>query len=165
MVRMSTDAAAQEFAVVVGAAAPLVVIEQTLRESCNQLLICPLPNRSLAKDGAEATRVVFVEIHIAPGGPVAVRPTTGTNDLVRYRQTPSAMLRRLIARAASRFGSVRLLVCRQRLWPGQFELMPRRNQTLTLARFLRSGRVVPEDTLIHIVGDSRPLLPAGCTTP
>lgn len=70
--------------------------------------------------------------------------------LVSHRHTPTTTLRRMVRQVAREFGSARLLIRHGPSGPPQ-HLVPVRTQTTTLAGFLRSGRVVQDDTLLTIV--------------
>jgi hypothetical protein len=79
---------------------------------------------------------------------VRLRPLISPR-LVSHRHTPTAVLRRLVLRAAQAFGRVRLLV-HPTGGVEPYGARPRRRQTTTLAGFLRSGRVVQDGTLLSI---------------
>jgi hypothetical protein len=57
----------------------------------------------------------------------------------------------MVRRVAREFGSARLLVRDSSLGVGATSGVPVRRQTTTLSGFLRSGRVVQDDTLLTIL--------------
>lgn len=57
----------------------------------------------------------------------------------------------MVRRVAREFGSARLLVCQASDAFQHSGIVPVRTQTTTLAGFLRTGRVVQDDTLLSIV--------------
>ncbi len=146
---------AERFIVAVGVAAPLRVVEQTLRAACGMVSIRQVSGDRLVEDRAGGSAVVFVELRVEGQRGRASSHARG-DELVRYRHTPSALLRRVVSEVTARFGAVRLWVRRQQPAATSPGRVPHREQAMTLAGFLRSGRVMQEDTLIHVVrGASR----------
>lgn len=136
------------FVVALGAEVPLVRLQNTLLQVCKQLVVRPAGNGELLTPALRS--VVFVEIALdldESGSRDSPRPR---GALVRFRHTPSATLRRVVSRATASFGSVRLLVRRVESLRMR-RASPLRVEVTSLAGFLRGGRVVQEDTVLHIV--------------
>jgi len=141
----------QELVVLLGAEAPLVQLQRTLLQACEQLVVRPSGDAALLR--LDHRRVAFVELELDVNVPRLGHSMRVDTGLVRARHTPSATLRRVVSRAAARFGSVSLFVRRGRSLrmrqPRSFRV-----QVTSLSGFLRSGRVVQENTLLHIVAVS-----------
>jgi hypothetical protein len=139
----------KEFLVTLGASVALSQLERTLLQACEDLGVRRVTRGDLLALGDG--RLVFVEIWLETNAPCDGGFSSANRGLVRWRHTPSATLRRVIKRTVSSFGSVRLFVGRSRSLASHPTAMAFRTQRTTLAGFLRSGRVVQEDTLLHIV--------------
>lgn len=137
------------YVVVLGFRTGRLSLQKALRDlcrECRQLQLEPIVDGELRQAFPEAAQMTFFRLRIAPpeqtGLPVA---DAGSFGLVSNRHTPTAVLRRIVARAATRFGAAQLLVrhC-------DTGLCGCRSATTTLAGFLRSGRVIQDDLLLSV---------------
>ncbi len=128
--------------VALGAAAPLARLQRVLGRTCPDVKLIAAPG--LRRAFPSTDNVVLLSVAADSG----LVPSYGADGLVSHRHTPTGKLRRIVAEAASTFGAVRLLV---RHGAPSYATAGARSQRTTLTSFLRSGRVVQEDTLLSIV--------------
>lgn len=137
------------YLVVLGAAASFERLRRTLAAACPGAEVRPALGSRMRPRFPETDNVVFV----TTGGESRGRPrerASGRDGLVSHRHTPTAALRGMVRKVVREFGSARVLVCQGAGTPPCSSIVPIRSQTTTLAGFLRSGRVVQDDTLLSI---------------
>jgi len=138
------------YVVVLGAPASMSSLERTLREACQSLEVEPLLDARVGEAFPEAASMVYFGLRLDSRKPPVPRSDGGDSGFVSRRRTPTALLRRVIALAATRFGAVQLLVHHGEARSPDPPLRDCRTASTTLAGFLRSGRVVQEDTLLNV---------------
>lgn len=138
------------YLVAFGAPASLDGLRRALDAECPDVVVRPAPRSQLRAGFPETDTVVMVATPAEPGRSPSRTARVGTS-LISHRHTPTAALRRMVRRVAREFGSARLLVRDSSLGVGATSGVPVRRQTTTLSGFLRSGRVVQDDTLLTIL--------------
>jgi hypothetical protein len=138
------------YVITMGAAAPFGSLERAIHRICQDVHVLPDRNPGLHEAFPEASDVTFVVLHKRRPGADASSPGTTDADFVRARHTPTAALRQIISGVTHAFGTARLLVSQGSVASRRSRLNRNRAQTMTLAGFLRSGKVLQEDTLIKI---------------
>ncbi len=137
-----------QYVVVLGVPAGRPSLARALREvgpQHRQLELEPLLDAELRRVFPEAARMTFFRLRIAQAAGVGPHDDSGSLGLVSHRHTPTAVLRRIVALSATRFGIAQLLVrhC-------DTALRRCRSATTTLSGFLRSGRVIQDDLLLSV---------------
>lgn len=138
------------YVVTMGAAAPFGSLQRAIKRACREVRVVPESNRGLHDAFPEAKDITFVVLHRRRVGTDAASARTNDEDFVRVRHTPTATLRQIVCGVTRAFGTARLLVCQDSAVLRQSHPSRNRAQTVTLAGFLRSGKVLQEDTLIKI---------------
>ncbi len=142
--------------VVLGAPASLSALELTLREACQDLELEPWLGGRLREAPPEAEHMVYFGLRPDARPLSQLGPGGGDCGFVTRRHTPTALLRRLIALTAARFGAVQLLVTLHDMGSPAQPFRVSRTASTTLAGFLRSGRVVQEDTWLDVRNTPEP---------
>ena len=139
----------ERYIVVLGIPSGRLSLQRLLREvkqGCQRLELEPITDGELAQAFPEAAKMTFFRLRIAPpGGAEPLPEDAGSFGLVSNRHTPTGVLRRIVARTASRFGAAQLLVRHCDTRPCGC-----RSATTTLTGFLRSGRVIQDDLLLSV---------------
>jgi hypothetical protein len=138
------------YVVTVGAAAPYASLQRAIQLACHDVQVVPDNNPGLREAFADAPEVTFVVLHRRSPSTDPGNDEAADAAFVRVRHTPTAMLRQIVSGVTHTFGTTRLFVRQDSIDAKRASLNRKRAQTTTLAGFLRSGKVLPEDTLIKI---------------
>jgi len=133
--------------VTLGAKTSLEDLQRTVREACAEVLISPLPDCELTRAFPTTYNVVSLEL---PPPNLVDAPAATHSRLVTHRRTPSGALRRIVVGATVKFGAVQLLVRSPEKSFEDTSANRLQRAITTLSGFLRSGRVVQENTLLRI---------------
>jgi len=136
-ISLDVKAMGERYVVVLGAPTSLSFLERALREACASLEI---------REHREGTRGAHP---VTPMSSVELR-LSATTGLISHRRTPTAILRRIVVCVATRFGAALLCVRRRGEAYAELPLHDCRSANTSLVGFLRSGRVVQEDTLLNV---------------
>lgn len=136
------------YSITMGAAVPFRSLQRAIHRACQNVQVVLLDSPELLKAFPEATGVTFVVLRPPCPSMDLPRSCADDQDFVRVRHTPTAALRKIISDVTRAFGQTRLLVHRDSTW----RICPTgsRTETMTLAGFLRSGKVLQEDTPLNI---------------
>src|SRR6478609_7320875 len=146
---------AAPYLVALGAAASFDKLRRAVAAACPNAEVHPAQSSRMRPGFPDTDNVVLVTTREGSNAQTA-SGASRRFGLVSHRHTPTAALRRMVRRLAGEFGSARLLVCQGSHAVQPFSLVLARTQTTTLAGFLRTGRVVQEDTLLSIVRPKHP---------
>ncbi len=134
--------------IALGAKASFESLQGTVRDACEGILVEPVRDWELVRAFPCTSSIVSLQL-AAPrenaGSRSAARP-----GLVSRRSTPSGALRRIVVGATAKFGAIQLQIRPSTHAFGDARAKPLVRATTTLAGFLRSGRVVQEDTLLRV---------------
>lgn len=139
-----------DYLVALGAPASFDRLRRALDAVCPDVEVREVQRSHMRAGFPETDNVVLVTTRDTSDDFHASGTTVGA-VLVSHRHTPTAALRRIVRQVAREFGSARLLIRHGPSGPRPQHVAPVRTQTTSLAGFLRSGRVVQDDTLLTIV--------------